>query len=84
MGGSTDEFRIDVEHYGPKSVLFTRWEPKDKEIVTEFRGFGHEYEKAATKEVKGCEGATGHHRIISIVRRLSCIPILHILILTSQ
>lgn len=60
------DFRIDVELAG-KTCLFTRREEKDSEYVTEFRGFGHEYEKAATRWPKGSERATGHHRIISIV-----------------
>ncbi|KAG1805868.1 hypothetical protein EV424DRAFT_1578108 [Suillus variegatus] len=29
-------------------------------------GIGHEYEKAATRVTRGCERATGHHRMISI------------------
>jgi hypothetical protein len=36
--------------------------------VQGFRGYGHEYEKAATRTTRGCEKATGHHRMISIVR----------------
>jgi hypothetical protein len=40
--------------------------------VSGFKGFGSEYEKAATRHPKGCEKATGHHRIISIV---SCISL---------
>jgi hypothetical protein len=61
------DFKIDIEHYGPKSVVFTRWEESDQEIISRFRGFGAEYKKAATRPVPGCERATGHYRVVSIV-----------------
>ncbi|OJA09735.1 hypothetical protein AZE42_06861 [Rhizopogon vesiculosus] len=50
--GVSDErdFRIDIDVAGS----------------TCFRGYGHEYEKAATRTTRGCEKATGHHRMISI------------------
>jgi len=65
--GAADEkdFRIDIELAG-QTCLFTRTEENDSETVTGFRGFGHEYEKAATRFPPGCERTTGHHRIISI------------------
>ncbi|KAG1725886.1 uncharacterized protein EDB91DRAFT_80558 [Suillus paluster] len=65
--GSSDEndFRIDVDLAG-STCLFTRLESKNAETVQGFRGFGHEYEKAATRVTRGCERATGHHRMISI------------------
>ena len=66
--GSSDDFRIDVECRGEKTMLFTRFEVKDFENIIEFRGYGHQYEKAATKAAKGLEDATGHYRIISMVR----------------
>ena len=68
--GDGDAFRIDVERAG-QTCLFTRREEKDSEHVIGFKGFGHEYEKAATRFSPGCEKATGHHRIISIVRPCS-------------
>jgi hypothetical protein len=64
--GNGDAFRIDIERAG-QTCLFTRREEKDSEVVIGFRGFGHEYEKAATRLAPGCEKATGHYRIISIV-----------------
>jgi hypothetical protein len=66
--GSADakDFRIDIDLAG-NTCLFTRTEPKDHEFVSSFRGFGHEYEKAAVRLPKGCEAATAHHRIISMV-----------------
>ncbi|KIY64784.1 hypothetical protein CYLTODRAFT_357962 [Cylindrobasidium torrendii FP15055 ss-10] len=64
--GSVDkDFRIDVDIVG-STCLFTRCEEKTTEYVTEFRGFGHEYEKAATCVPEGSKGMTGHHRIITM------------------
>jgi hypothetical protein len=72
QGVSSEDFRIDVELAG-QTCLFTRRDEKDAETITGFRGFGHEYEKAATRLPPGCERATSHHRIISMVRvRRSC------------
>ncbi|KIJ16236.1 hypothetical protein PAXINDRAFT_176296 [Paxillus involutus ATCC 200175] len=48
-----------------KTCLFTRREEKNQETISDFRGFGHEYEQAATTATRGCERATGHHRIVS-------------------
>jgi hypothetical protein len=65
--GSSDEkdFRIDIDVAG-STCLFTRLEAQNTEIIQGFMGYGHEYEKAATRVTRGCERATGHHRIISI------------------
>jgi len=65
--GVADEkdFRIDIDLAG-QTCLFTRREEKNAETVLGFKGFGHEYEKAATRLAPGCERTTGHHRIISI------------------
>ncbi|KAI1772319.1 hypothetical protein F4818DRAFT_183195 [Hypoxylon cercidicola] len=59
-----EEFTIEVEVTG-KTALFSRTETKTQEFIGlhEFRGFGHEFEKAYTTEK--IEGSTGHHRIIS-------------------
>jgi len=69
--GSSDEndFRIDVDVAG-STCLFTRLEKQNTETVQGFWGYAREYEKAATKVTRGCEKATGHHRMISIVRLL--------------
>lgn len=65
--GSSDEkdFRIDVDVAG-WTCLFTRLEAQNTDTVQGFMGYGHEYEKAATRATRGCERATGHHRMISI------------------
>lgn len=67
--GDPSSFEIDIDCAG-RTCLFTRREVKDSELVVGFKGFGHEYEKAATRAAPGCENATGHHRIISMVRKL--------------
>ncbi|KAF8841510.1 hypothetical protein BDN67DRAFT_1068471 [Paxillus ammoniavirescens] len=66
VSGATDEkdFRIDIDLAG-KTCLLTRREEKIQETISDFRGFGHEYEQAATTATRGCERATGHHRIVS-------------------
>ncbi|KAG8946974.1 hypothetical protein FRC04_011270 [Tulasnella sp. 424] len=60
-----DDFRIDVELAG-KTCLFTRTDEVDIDVIEGFRGYGEEYHKAVAKWPKGSEGATGHHRVISI------------------
>jgi hypothetical protein len=69
-GTASEGFRIDIDVAG-QTCLFTRREEKDTEVIQGFRGFGHEYEKAATRSPSGYEKATGHHRIISMVRPLA-------------
>jgi hypothetical protein len=46
------------------TAMFNRHEPRTHEIIgpDEFRGFGHEFEKAYTKD--RIKRSTGHHRII--------------------
>lgn len=59
-----EPFTINVEVVG-NTMILNRTETKTYEIIgpQEFRGFGHEFEKAYTK----CEigDSTGHHRIVS-------------------
>ncbi|KAG1724963.1 hypothetical protein EDB19DRAFT_1915270 [Suillus lakei] len=61
------DFRIDVDMAG-STCLFTRLEAQSHRTrtVQGFMGYGHEYEKAATRVTRGCERATGHHRMISV------------------
>lgn len=61
QGTSTENFEIQVEIAGDKTAVFTRVEIKSKDIIQDFRGFGHNFEKAYTK---GLPGSTGHHRIV--------------------
>ncbi|KAH7890453.1 hypothetical protein F5I97DRAFT_32471 [Phlebopus sp. FC_14] len=59
-----DDFRINIDML-QKTCLFSRCEENTTENLTAFRGFGHEYERAATKAPHGCERTSGHHRILS-------------------
>ena len=45
VGGKKQDFRIDLDVAGEKTVLLTRWEAVRKETITEFRGFAQEFEK---------------------------------------
>jgi len=62
-GEPMKEFRIDSQLAGKRTVLFNRWEMRTTE---QFSGvtFGFNFEKASTTPAPGCEGSTGHHRII--------------------
>nr|POE56633.1 hypothetical protein CFP56_33605 [Quercus suber] len=59
-----EEFEIKAQIIG-NTVWLQREEAKVQEIIPphEFRGYGHEFEKAYTTNV--IAGTTGHHRIIS-------------------
>ncbi|KAI5861526.1 hypothetical protein GGS23DRAFT_575494 [Durotheca rogersii] len=59
-----EPFTIKLE-VTKNTVLFSRVEKVTYEIIAphEFRGFGHEFEKAYTKNQ--IEDSTGHHRVIS-------------------
>ncbi|KAI6014620.1 hypothetical protein EDC04DRAFT_2608973 [Pisolithus marmoratus] len=57
-------FRIDVDLLG-KTCLLTRCEEALTDTINEFRGYGHEYELAATKPRRGSEKEISHYRIIS-------------------
>lgn len=59
-----EPFAIDVEVV-KDTAIFSRMETKTKEFIGphEFRGFGHEFEKAYTTD--DVNGSTGHHRIVS-------------------
>ncbi|KAF2170659.1 hypothetical protein M409DRAFT_19474 [Zasmidium cellare ATCC 36951] len=59
-----EPFTIKVEVAG-QTVILNRYETLVKEFLgpNDFRGFGHEFEKAFTKDEVA--GSTGHHRIIN-------------------
>jgi hypothetical protein len=61
---SLEAFTIKAQLIG-QSVVLNRDEAKTEEFLgpNDFRGFGHEFEKAYTQEEVA--GSTGHHRIIS-------------------
>lgn len=59
-----DPFTIQVEMTA-RTAIFCREETATYEVIGpgEFRGFGHEFEKAST--ITQVKGSTGHHRIVS-------------------
>ncbi|OJJ79219.1 uncharacterized protein ASPGLDRAFT_77729 [Aspergillus glaucus CBS 516.65] len=59
-----DPFTIQVEMTA-QTAIFCREETATYEVTGpgEFRGFGHEFEKAST--ITQVKGSTGHHRIVS-------------------
>ncbi|KAG6845626.1 hypothetical protein H0H87_006679 [Tephrocybe sp. NHM501043] len=57
-----NDFRIDAQLAG-KTVLFNRWENRYQEQMSG-KTFGFNFETASTKAAVGCEGSTGHHRIV--------------------
>ena len=61
---TSEAFTIEVE-MAKNTAIFCRIETKTQEYIrpTEFRGFGHEFEKAYTKSQ--IPGGGGHHRMIS-------------------
>ena len=60
-------FRIDTELAGEQTVLFSRWEFRNRENLLG-RTYGLHFEEAMTSVVPGCERSTSHHRIVKYVR----------------
>ncbi|KAJ2987686.1 hypothetical protein NUW58_g4367 [Xylaria curta] len=63
-GDALKPFTFDIEIH-KNTALFSRAEASNQEFIRpdEFRGFGHEFEKAYTRNQ--IDGSTGHHRVIS-------------------
>ena len=62
---SKQVFRIDTQLAGEGTVLFNRWNERDKA-----RGgfsYGFNFEKSSTSPAKGCDGTSSHHRIVKYV-----------------
>ncbi|KAL4892953.1 geranylgeranyl pyrophosphate synthetase [Aspergillus ambiguus] len=64
LGKNGEPFTIQVDMAG-QTAIFCRDETATTEVIRpdEFRGYGHEFEKAYT--VSQIRGSTGHHRVIS-------------------
>ncbi|KAF9522594.1 hypothetical protein CPB83DRAFT_822723 [Crepidotus variabilis] len=62
--GESSDFRIDLQLFGDKTLLMSRWSEKYWYSYTG-RTFGFSFEKASTDFAPGCKNTTGHHRIIS-------------------
>ena len=58
-----ENFRVEIEIVGD-TMLFTRCERNASEFITEFRGFGHEFEKRFTTYPDSMSSSTGHHRVV--------------------
>lgn len=56
-----DQFEIKVEVVGEKTLLFTRFEPRNESFSNGSEGYGHNFEDAVTKDAIG----KSHHRIAS-------------------
>ncbi|KAI0049458.1 hypothetical protein FA95DRAFT_1489223 [Auriscalpium vulgare] len=61
--GTYKNFRIDLELAGAQTILFNRWEVRDREAANT-RAYGIKFEQATTTLPAGCEKSTGHHRIV--------------------
>lgn len=74
--GKYREFRIDVQRTGRKTVLFTRWEPRNRVKAHSgpagATGYGSTFEKIVTRHAIGAEPTLGHHRIITYVSDKIC------------
>jgi hypothetical protein len=68
VDGDSKPFRIDLELAGSKTVLMRRWEARYQEQMSGYT-FGFAFEKKMTEESEGCEGSSGHHRIVTYVRK---------------
>ncbi|KAF9046287.1 hypothetical protein BJ165DRAFT_1527400 [Panaeolus papilionaceus] len=64
-GQSKDDFRIDLDVVGKKTVLLNRWTSSNSE--GEFWGntFGINFEKESTTIGEDCENATGNIRVVT-------------------
>lgn len=60
QGSSREPFQIQVEIVG-KTALLIRLEDKATDFIVGFKGYGHNFERAYTKNEHGC---TSYHRII--------------------
>jgi hypothetical protein len=64
-GRSQDSFRIDL-HTIHKTLIMERCERSAREIIhgSANSGYGHNFERAFTKQAVGLENSTSHHRVL--------------------
>ena len=67
--GSAEDFRIDLQLAGNKTVLMNRFSQRYKSMFTG-RTYGFSFEKSSTVPALGCKNTSGHHRIITYVSRM--------------
>jgi hypothetical protein len=66
VSGQKSAFRIDVEVVRC-TVLFSCWTPNSTRFVMGFEGYGHEFEKASTRQPSGLGESMTHNRVICYV-----------------
>ena len=66
-GGESDEWRIDTELAGTKTVLLSGHAPVTKMAGGRSTTYGFNFEDASTYPVPGLENEPSHHRIIAYV-----------------
>lgn len=66
--GGAEDFRIDLQLAGHKTVLMNRFSQKYKTMFSG-RTYGFSFEKSSTLPAPGCKNSSGHHRIITYVSR---------------
>jgi hypothetical protein len=59
-------FRIDTQLASEGTVLFNRWNERDKG-GSDGSSYGCNFEKASTSPAKGCDSTSSHHRIVKYV-----------------
>ncbi|KAE8375357.1 hypothetical protein BDV26DRAFT_267987 [Aspergillus bertholletiae] len=63
VSGKKGPLRIDVEVVNG-TVLFSTWTQRAVSFVTGFHGYGHEFEKVATRQPKGVKDSVTHNRVV--------------------
>jgi len=62
----TNDFRIDTQLAGEKTVLLTRWEKVTREKGGGLgQSYGYNFEKEATSAAAGCDAGKGYHRMVT-------------------
>ncbi|TFY79676.1 hypothetical protein EWM64_g4340 [Hericium alpestre] len=59
-----EDFRINFELAGERTVLFNRWEPNTKDLAGNGKTFGLAFEREMTKATPECEDSLVHYRVI--------------------
>ena len=66
-GGNSDDFRIDLQLAGKKTILMNRFSERHMNFFNG-RTYGFSFERSSTIPAPGCRASSGHHRIITYVR----------------
>ena len=79
-GDGENDFRIDLQFAGEKTIIFNRWETK---LAEESSRIGYDFKQHTTSPAKGCEDSVGHYRVVSYVR-LFCNFIVHVQLMMTD